>query len=162
MAYKVLVVDDETSVLGPIERCLRLRGFEVSTATTSKDALELCEKQTFDLLVLDFIMPGVDGLELLARIRKVSPLARAIIVSGQLDRAYKEQDIAQRLRETVEADGYLNKPVSCDELVQLSNTLLNEDAGASWQQIANRIVAGKEGTIAKAKSAAKELKRAKK
>ena len=162
MAYKVLVVDDETPVLGPIERCLRLKGFEVSTAANSKDALALCEKQTFDLLVLDFIMPGVDGLELLARIRKLSPLARAIIVSGQLDRAYKEQDIAQRLRETVEADGYLNKPVSCDALVQLSNALLDEDVHASWRQTASRVVAGKEGSIVKAKTAAKELKKAKK
>lgn len=161
MPYRVLVVDDEVDVLEPIERCLRIQGFQVSTATSAKAALALCEEHTFDLLILDFIMPGVDGLELLARIRKLSPLVRSIIVSGLLDRSYKEEEIAKRLRETVEADGYLNKPLSCESLTELSTTLLNEDSKATWRQVASRIVAGKTGTVVRAKSAAKEFKKVK-
>lgn len=160
MPFHVLVVDDEADVLAAIARCLKLRGFEVRTATSPRDALALCEEQTFDLLILDFIIPGIDGLELLARIRRLSPLARAIVVSGQLDRAYKEEDVARRLQETVEADGYLSKPVSCADLVELSNRLLGTDTTADWREVAKRIVAGKTSNIQKAKNAAKELKRA--
>lgn len=162
MPFHVLVVDDEQDVLGAIERCLRLRGFEVHTATSSAAALLLCEEHTFDLLILDFIIPGIDGLELLARIRRLSPLARAIVVSGQLDRAYKQEDLERKLRETVEADAYLKKPVSCDELVSISNRLLGEDTAADWKHIATRIVAGKSSQIQKAKEVASELKAARK
>jgi DNA-binding response OmpR family regulator len=89
MPYQVLAVDDDSDVLGPMERCLRLRGFDVFTATSAEAALALCDEHSFDLVILDFIMPGTDGLELLARIRKVCPLARSVVISGQLDRSYK-------------------------------------------------------------------------
>jgi len=162
MPFQVLVVDDEVDVLAAIERCLRLRGFEVATASSSLAALALCEERTFDLLILDFSIPGIDGLELLARIRRLSPLARAIVVSGQLDRAYKEEDLARKLRETVEADAYLSKPISCSTLVELSNTLLGSDTTSDWRKVAARIVAGKGSQIQKAKKTAKELKKARK
>ena len=54
------------------------------------------------MVVLDFIIPEINGVELLARIRKVQPLVRAIVVSGQIDDSLADIDIAKRLQDAVE------------------------------------------------------------
>jgi CheY-like chemotaxis protein len=154
-----LVVDDEPRVLAAMARCLKLAGFQVEAASSGKDALSLCEDHSFDVVVLDFIMPGIDGVELLARIRKLRPLIRAVVVSGQIDESIAEKEVAQRLRQSVEADHYLNKPVSCASLVEVINRLLAEDPGNDWKGIAKRMVNGKGTNIGKAKAAAKDLKK---
>jgi CheY-like chemotaxis protein len=159
MPNRVLVVDDQPRVLASMARCLRLAGFQVESAQSAKDALGLCEARSFDVVVLDFIMPGIDGVELLARIRKLRPLVRAIILSGKIDDSLGEREVAKRLREAVEADEFLNKPVSCDGLVASINNLLTAEPPNDWKQVAKKMVNGKNSSIAQAKAAAGELKK---
>jgi CheY-like chemotaxis protein len=140
-------------------RCLRLNGFQVTPARSGKEALSICEEHSFDVVVLDFIMPGLDGVELLARIRKLRPLIRAVILSGQIDDTITEKEVAKRLRESVEADTFLAKPVSCETLVSTITHLLTADPSTDWQELAKKMVQGKNSSIKAAKTAATELKK---
>jgi CheY-like chemotaxis protein len=159
MPTRVLVVDDEPRVLASMARCLRLEGFQVDSAASANGALELCQERSFDVVVLDFIMPGIDGVELLARIRKIRPLVRAIVLSGQIDDSIAEKDIAKRLRDSVEADQFLNKPISCGTLVKTINDVLTADPSSDWKALAKKMVDGKSASIKHAKAAATELKK---
>lgn len=66
---RVLVVDDHAKVLKFIEIDLKLRGFEVITATSGSEALELVKSAKPDIVLLDIIMPGMDGFEVLSKLR---------------------------------------------------------------------------------------------
>ncbi|MFH0812446.1 MAG: response regulator, partial [Pseudomonadota bacterium] len=69
MAKKILVVDDDDLVLTALEILLAPSGYDVTTAFDGRDALEKINKGTFDLLILDIIMPGMNGFELCKKIR---------------------------------------------------------------------------------------------
>jgi CheY-like chemotaxis protein len=154
---KILIVDDETTILGAWERTLRNAGHSVSTATTAKGALELCEEHSFDVVILDYLMPTMKGLELLTRIRKIQPLVRSILVSGQLDTAIDEQTMATDLKESVEADLYFHKPVSNQRLREAVTSLTTEAAQDTWKEVADKTLQAKKVTIQGAKATAKEL-----
>jgi len=156
---RVLVVDDEPRVLSSMCRCLRLAGFRVLSAGLARDALTLCDAHSFDVVILDLIMPGMDGVELLARIRKVQPLVRSVVLSGKIDEDLAERDIARKLRESVEADAYLSKPVSGTRLVETVRGVIVKDPPGDWKAIAKRMSNGKDLKIKTAKDAAKELKK---
>src|SRR5437870_13014966 len=111
MASRILVVDDEIDELAGWETVLRKAGYAVITASTANRALELCESTVFDLVILDLIMPKMKGLELLARVRKSSPLIRSILISGKLDSNVRAQDVREYIRGEVETDKYLHKPI---------------------------------------------------
>src|SRR3954470_20872427 len=111
MAKRVLVVDDEADVLDALARAIRIAGYSVEKAKTAKDALALCSDHAFDLLVVDFIMPGMTGLEVLNKIRALHPTIRSIVVSGKVDPQIKEDEVETRLKVELEADAYFSKPV---------------------------------------------------
>lgn len=136
----VLIVDDEPLLLKATARAIRLAGHHVHTAINSGQALSLCEQHSFDIVILDFIMPGVHGIELLARIRKVQPSVRSIVVSGQLDRNTDEVDIAAQLREQVEADLYLHKPVAGTRLLHAIEALTQGESSADWKGLAAEMI----------------------
>lgn len=69
---RILVVDDHPKLLKFIEIGLKLHGFEVVTAPAGEEALKLIESAKPDILLLDIVMPGVDGLEVLRRLREFS------------------------------------------------------------------------------------------
>jgi len=68
---RVLVVDDELNIREGSQRILSRVGFEVLKASTGLEALELLEKQTIPIILLDLKMPGMDGMEVLKRIRQL-------------------------------------------------------------------------------------------
>jgi CheY-like chemotaxis protein len=70
MAKKILVVDDDELVLIALETLLAPSGYDVTTASGGQDALEKLNQGTFDLLMLDIIMPGMNGFELCKKIRE--------------------------------------------------------------------------------------------
>ena len=134
----ILVVDDEPDVLAALERTLRLAGHEVSTAADATQALELCADHSFDLVVLDYIMPSMSGIELLNRIRGYHPTIRSVIVSGKIDSQLSEVGIAAELRDRIEADTYLHKPLDNPRLLDAIQVLLTKDDTRSWQEVAER------------------------
>lgn len=156
---RILVVDDEPRVLTAWGRALRLAGYSVVMAQTAEQALTACNEHLFDLVILDFLMPQMDGIELLSRIRKRNRLVRAIIISGKLDSTVTEQEIGGMLQEKVEADRYLHKPISNDRLKATVEELFAPgETELDWQSVASKVVRGK-ATVQGGKKASQELKK---
>ena len=157
MPHRILIVDDEPLVLDGWARSLELEGFIVEKAQSAAEALRKCDED-FDLVLLDFLMPGGNGVELLARIRKKIPAIRSVIVSGKLDESAEEAQIASDLKSSVEADVFLRKPVADTKLVETINHLLAENPGEDWKVIGRRVATGQRVTIDDARTAAQKLK----
>ena len=82
---KILLVDDNANGLTARRTVLEELGHRITTASNGADALEHVSKHKFDLIVTDYKMPRMDGLELIARIRKDSPEVPIILISGFVD-----------------------------------------------------------------------------
>lgn len=108
--FSVLVVDDETRIVKFLKLRLEASGYEVLTANNGLAALEILEAQEPDLLVLDVLMPGLDGLDTLKQVRVLSSIP-VIILSAK--EASKDKIRGLELG----ADDYLAKPFSPDELI---------------------------------------------
>lgn len=159
MPNRILIVDDEKLVLAGFKTALELEGYKVWASRDPKGALRLVQEGSFDLVVLDFIMPGMDGLELLARIRQHQPLVRCIVISGKIDDQHGEDELTKTLGEQVEADLYLHKPVSNERLSAAVKALLTDTGEGDWKSIAGQLVQRRGAPIGKAKAAAKSLKK---
>ncbi len=107
---RVLVVDDEPAILRTLERTLSRHGLDVDTAATGEDALERYERARPDLVVLDLGLPGIDGLEVIRRIRARAPTP-VIVLSA---RDGEREKIAAL---DMGADDYVTKPFGADELL---------------------------------------------
>ena len=70
---RVLLVDDEASFLEILAERMRARGLDVTCATSGTEAIRLAQEETYDAVVLDLAMPGLDGLETLRRLRVMQP-----------------------------------------------------------------------------------------
>ncbi len=79
---RVLLVDDEPDFVESLAERMELRGMTVSTATTAAKALELIERETFDAIVLDLLMPEMDGIETLKAIKERRPEAQIVMLTG--------------------------------------------------------------------------------
>ena len=111
MAAKILVVDDEKSIRDSLKLILEEEGYSVDTASDGEEALELINKENYDLVISDIKMPKLDGIELLNKISKLSPSTFFIIMT-----AYASVNTAiDALRQG--AFDYLIKPVEFDDLL---------------------------------------------
>ena len=111
----VLVVDDQPKLLRFVEIDLKLRGFEVTTTTSGEEALKLCKAGQPDVMLLDMIMPELDGCEVLKRLRAFSKLP-VIAFSA----SHGSQDEAMKCG----ANDFLNKPFRSDEMVRRIRELI--------------------------------------
>lgn len=89
MSYSILVVDDEALTLRTLSRGLREEGFEVFTATSGEEAMRQFQEEKPDLTLLDIVLPGIDGVEVLRRIKSASPASIVLMMSAyhMVDRA---------------------------------------------------------------------------
>jgi CheY-like chemotaxis protein len=158
MASRILIVDDEVSTLRAWAKALRYAQHRVITASSATEALTACDEHAFDLVIVDYLMPSMTGVELLSRIRKKLPLVRAIVISGRLEGAVSEDDLRETIREAVEADYYLHKPVSNERLMKAVEDLIHRPASVDWKEIADRAVRARATKIKAAKSVEKKLK----
>ncbi len=110
MAQKVLVVEDEPSLLETLEYNLVRQGYEVRTATDGLQALEMARQEQPDLIVLDVMLPGLDGFEVCRILRQESnvPILMLTARSDEVDRVVGLE---------MGADDYLAKPFSMRELM---------------------------------------------
>jgi CheY-like chemotaxis protein len=108
--YRVLVVDDDPTVLATYRRLLRRAGFDVLTEADPREALENGHANDVDLLVLDYRMPGLDGLSLLAELRRRECTAPAVLIS-----AYLNEDLVNQAR-MLGVARMLEKPVDVPAL----------------------------------------------
>jgi len=112
MAEKILLVDDETDFLEVMSERMSARGMEVTTAESALEALDQVEKGGFDAIVLDLMMPGMDGLETLKAIKRKRPELQVILLSGH---ATLEKGVeAMKLG----AMDFVEKPADIDALTE--------------------------------------------
>ncbi|MEW5961267.1 MAG: response regulator [Chloroflexota bacterium] len=109
---RVLIVDDDKNILYLLEHSLTRLGanYQVFTTLDSSEAIELVRKQSFDLVVADYMMPGITGVDLARAIRQVSPDTQIILMT-----AYGTPRLKTTTR-FVGIDGFLDKPFSIDEI----------------------------------------------
>jgi len=82
MSEKVLMVDDEEDFLEVMSERMQARGMQVETCTSAEEALEKLKSETFDAIILDFMMPGIDGMQALKDIKSKRPEAQIILLTG--------------------------------------------------------------------------------
>jgi len=111
MPYSVLVVDDEELTLRTISRGLREEGYEVLTAASGEDALRIFAEENPDLTLLDIVLPGMDGVEVLRRMKAANPAAIILMMSAyhMVDRAVEAMKAG--------AHDYLIKPFHLADLM---------------------------------------------
>lgn len=118
---KILVVEDDVSLLKLESILLTTRGYQVFSKDNGKDALECVEKEMPDLVLLDVMLPGVDGLEVCRQI-KSNPLTSHILVVLLTAKKARE-DVA--MGKEVKADGYITKPFQTAMVIKTIQELLN-------------------------------------
>ncbi len=124
MAKRILVVDDDEMVLMALDELLKPEGYEVQTVTSGTEALQKLDQGGYDLLVLDVIMPEMDGYELCERIREKEKYKETPVIF--LTAKSRDEDRAKGLE--AGANLYLSKPISPDKLLGIVSDALGSDA----------------------------------
>ena len=115
---KILVVEDERTIRIGLEDDLTFEGYEVSGVETAEEAMPLIKKEQFDLIILDIMLPGMDGFELLKRIRNHGNNVPVIMLTA------KNKEIDKVVGLEIGADDYVTKPFSTRELQARIKALL--------------------------------------
>ncbi len=116
----VLIVDDDPIIRSVEAQLLSSQGYNVLQAESGAEALRLADSGTIHLLLTDFLMPDVDGLELTQKFRTVHPETPVLMVSGSLP---PTDDRIQNLGRF----GFLPKPFKFDELLRKARTLIDAE-----------------------------------
>jgi DNA-binding NtrC family response regulator len=110
--YRVLLVDDEEEFVSALSERLMLRGIEVDSALNGEEALALMVEKVFEVVILDVMMPGLGGLEVLKQIKSTHPNTQVILLTGH--GSTREGIEGMRLG----AFDYLIKPVDIEEMLE--------------------------------------------
>ncbi len=112
MIKKVLLVDDEKEFLEVLSERLEVRGFSVETAISGEEALRWIHKSEFDVVLLDVMIPGDNGIEILKEIKRSRPFIHVIMLTGhaKIDTAIWGMELG--------AYDYLIKPIEVESLVE--------------------------------------------
>lgn len=113
----VLIVDDETEFAATLAERLKLRGFATAVAQDGESALKHLEVEQVNIVLLDVMLPGMHGIEVLRRIKEQRPDLPVILLTGQA--GTKDGILGMKLG----AAGYLGKPVDIGELLELFTSL---------------------------------------
>ena len=110
MEAKVLLVDDEKDFLESMSERMRLRGMDVITSSSAKEALEVIENDVFDAIILDIQLPEMDGMAVLKKIKTKHPEAQVILLTGHASLEKGVEAIK------IGASDYLEKPTDIEAL----------------------------------------------
>ncbi len=116
---RVLVVDDEAAILRIVGTSLRLMGYDVITTGSGKDALKLSETENPDIMLLDIFMPGMDGLEVLGKLRKNSKLP---VIMFSAHSSSREEALK------LGANDFVAKPFTPDQMGKRISAVLEKNA----------------------------------
>ncbi|MFP3928565.1 MAG: response regulator [Desulfobacteraceae bacterium] len=115
MKTRVLIVDDEAQFVESLAERLTIRDYDVETAESGDEAIEKIKGYNFDVIILDVLMPGKDGIQTLKEIKTIKPLTEVIMLTGHatVETAIDGMKLG--------AMDYLMKPCETDELVKKIN-----------------------------------------
>lgn len=116
---KILIVEDDPSIANLQKDYLELSGFSVKIVNSGTDGLTALREETFNLVILDIMLPGMDGFEVLKTIREKEDIP-VLLVSARAEEIYKINGLG------LGADDYITKPFSSGELVARVNAHLNK------------------------------------
>ena len=120
---KILVVDDEAGIRSLLYDVLSSEGFEVTLAEDGEESLDRMKGRRFDLLITDIQMPGLDGIELLKRMKKAGRRERVIVMTGKtLDRDDLGKDMPEVLT-------MMEKPIQVGSFLSVVESALAQPSG---------------------------------
>lgn len=114
----VLLIEDDPAIVSGLELNLSLEGYQVLTATDGEAGYRIACERVPDMIVLDVMLPGMNGLEVLRRLREHSPETPVLILSARVEQADKVLGLQ------LGADDYMSKPFSVSELLARINAAL--------------------------------------
>ncbi len=123
MSIRVLLVDDEKEFADYAAKRLSARGMQVQIAYDGKSALKLVAAHPVDVVVLDLLMPGMDGFDVFREIKRLRPEAQLIMLSGHVDREAIEQG------EALGAVDYIRKPCEFSTLFETIQNAAGQGLG---------------------------------
>lgn len=121
---RVLVVDDDPLIRWSLEQALSSEGYDVTALDSAEKALAEVESSDVDLAIVDVVLPGMDGLELIGRMRSVCPGIKTIVMTGERSREIEARALEHG------AVAYVEKPFSVRELIGLVKTVLRSSGMA--------------------------------
>lgn len=122
---KILAIDDEKNILHLIKNEFFEEGFEVTTAESGEQGLEIAEKQRFDLVFLDLKLPKINGIETLRRLKQKSSSTEVIMITGHGEVKSAVESIKLGARD------YITKPFKLDELLFLARQVIEDKKAGS-------------------------------
>lgn len=123
MAKNILVVDDEKTIIDLIKFRLEKEKYNITTALGGKEALEVAKNTDFDLVILDIMMPEMDGYQVLEELRKIGKQSKTPVMF--LTAKNTDGDVWEGWQSGV--DYYVTKPFTGDELLRAVKLCLQED-----------------------------------
>jgi len=128
MSKKVLIIDDEKNIRLTLSQCLEFSNYDVETAVSGEHGLTKYNESKYDVILLDMKMPGIDGMEVLRRIKEQDPLQNVIMITahGTIETAVEAMKIG--------AIDYIRKPFTPDEIRSIVKRVLERhdlDEGAA-------------------------------
>lgn len=126
--HKILLVEDEPNIARFVELELTHEGYEVTKAEDGREGLKLAEGGGFDLMLLDIMLPGLNGLEVLRRLRKSSQLPVIMLTA-------RDAVMDKVTGLDMGADDYITKPFSIEELLARIRTALRKQVKQETQQL---------------------------
>lgn len=135
-AFTILLVDDETDILDFVGYNLRKEGYKVLTSDNGRDAISKAKESIPNLILLDVMMPEMDGIETCREIKRISGLENAMVVFFTA----RSEDFTQILSLDAGGDDYITKPIKPSVLVSKVNSLLRRHKSA--KEAANFYEAG--------------------
>jgi DNA-binding NtrC family response regulator len=110
---RILIVDDDRELLETLSDILKAKGFLVAISEGRHEAMERLKKTAFDVALIDIVMPGVNGVQILKELKRISPQTRVIMMTGYAVPHLIEEAIKEG------AERVLYKPLNIDELIKL-------------------------------------------
>jgi DNA-binding response OmpR family regulator len=134
MSATILIVEDEFAVARGIQYALQQEGYEVAVARSGEDGLEFATTQAPDLVVLDVRLPGIDGFEVLRRLRAAGSKAPVLVLTA------RDDEVDKVIGLELGADDYLTKPFGLRELMSRIKALLRRAYGDLADAAGGRVI----------------------
>ena len=135
MGTKIILVDDEPEILNLVRDYLSREGFTVLTALNGNEGMQLIEREKPDLVLLDWMLPGMSGLEMCKHLRETSTIPIIMLTA-------KSEEIDRVLGLEFGADDYIVKPFSLRELAARIKTVLRRSSGMVQENNSSILIRG--------------------